>query len=1096
MATLEELLANEPSWVVPGTERYSELQRQADERGFVENLQDGFRQSALSSGLDLIEDEVVPMLGGEENTWGVRNAPRRFATTAKVLLGGKRAGPEEDYVDEHYDDLIKGIPSQFHEEIFKGDNLEAAQRARARILDQLERGRRAGNEYGFTDNLAIFAGSMLDVDLPLIAVTGGGFKAAVIAGRTMNAAKAMGLSPKAAMTLSSSTVGLNAGAQAGLVVGAADARWTETRGWTAVAETALSAMLLGGAFNTVLRGDRALAVQAARDDLHRRIANDDPALVDPVQPNDSAVGMPEGTYRKHMGPALIVEEGDSLNAAATPRTRVNLAADPASEIISPETSAWTRMAEDWAFQNDWASIKEEAKDDIALRLANMKWFNVAGQDYMRLYNSNSPTANYLAGAVFESGTSYGRGGWTSAIGNKQYANYIMSPLQDMDRHRRTYTKRSGNTDFYREVMLQQNARRQGRTRQADDAVVSAADQLNVSAQRAAEVLTGRDGQIPVKGADEITYKEGYLPYNWSSTTLRKINEGLVTRDELRNAISQEVARVSGVGADVADTVAGAYIRRAIAKDAQFDMNIGNILNADGRQSILEALLDHGVDETRANSVLNSLTTSMEERGKQSFLRGRLDLDLDKQVNANLKLVDFIEPDLMHTWHGYSRRVAGAGALARQGITSRADRSSAIRAMQTEQRALGEEVIPAELMEAMLSHFDGGVIKGYSYGKLENGIGEVPALVKSLTSASMLGKMVFAQLGETGATMAQHGLVDYYKAAIQPLFDRMAKADRDALLQDFEFFYGAVGVEHKTLLDYANLDEIPDLELDRKLLSRAQHVAVQANKWQNIITGFDAVRTWQQKTVFALNMGKMLRFAREYDTLTPAQLNRVHNDIGLTRLDMAELKYLQDSGTVTPENSLQMDQWPQDLAMKYGAAVVRASKIAVQDTFAGESSAWLHTSWGTIMTQFMSFPLTAIQKQVVRNIRFSDMESLTTLMLGMATAFMALTARDTLAGTERTLEERAKLAFNYSNMTGWMPMFYDPAMTMLGLEDYRINSYGPHSDLDPPALATMNRALRLPGAIADKVTGNADWNDDQSLKALPFSNMLGISGLLF
>ena len=100
-------------------------------------------------------------------------------------------------------------------------------------------------------------------------------------------------------------------------------------------------------------------------------------------------------------------------------------------------------------------------------------------------------------------------------------------------------------------------------------------------------------------------------------------------------------------------------------------------------------------------------------------------------------------------------------------------------------------------------------------------------------------------------------------------------------------------------------------------------------------------------------------------------------------------------------------------------------------------------------------------------------------------------RDAIDGRERSLGELAKTAFGYSNLTGWVPMVVDPALTMMGMEDYRVNQYGPHNDYTPATITWLNNAARLPGAIADTVTGQADYWDEQSLRALPFANIAGL-----
>jgi hypothetical protein len=195
------------------------------------------------------------------------------------------------------------------------------------------------------------------------------------------------------------------------------------------------------------------------------------------------------------------------------------------------------------------------------------------------------------------------------------------------------------------------------------------------------------------------------------------------------------------------------------------------------------------------------------------------------------------------------------------------------------------------------------------------------------------------------------------------------------------------------------------------------------------------------------------------------------------------------------NRINPDQWDADQALTFGAAITRNMNQVVQKSMAGEADAWMHTTVGSLITHLKTFPLQAMQKQFIRNARHMDQQGLNTVLMGMATAGAAVMIRDLIDGRERDPADLAKAALGYSNMTGWVPMAVDPVMTVLGLEDYRINQYGPHSQATVPALDWTNRAMRLPGAAADQLTGQADWHDEQSLRALPYANTVFLSWML-
>ena len=104
-------------------------------------------------------------------------------------------------------------------------------------------------------------------------------------------------------------------------------------------------------------------------------------------------------------------------------------------------------------------------------------------------------------------------------------------------------------------------------------------------------------------------------------------------------------------------------------------------------------------------------------------------------------------------------------------------------------------------------------------------------------------------------------------------------------------------------------------------------------------------------------------------------------------------------------------------------------------------------------------------------------------------------RAAVDGKEMTPEEHAKRAFGYSNMTGFLPMVYDPLMTVMGLDDYRFNQFGRHSEIMPPILSWANDAHRLPGALVASATGTADYDDMSAKRTLPFANTMLFGDML-
>jgi len=1142
MATLDELLANEPEWVVPGTGRYEDLKRQADDRTVLENVSEGFQGTALGQGLQLAREEGGRIARdrtieqtGEAPTSALDPRLIGNATLAvgEVLLFGERAGPSENYKEDNFDALIEGIPSQYHEEIFQGNNLASAQRARARIMQQLERGRRQANQFGLGDNLALMAGGLVDVDLPLALMTGGGFKAAQVAGKALAAGKALGLSPQASLRLSSAATGLSGGLQAGAVIGAAEANWTETRGWTAVADVALTTALMAGVANPILRGDRDVGIAAARDQLHRMVAEDNPALTAKVETNPSTAPVLQIGDTVAEGSAQVQDLVDSTAGAQAVTLqpgvrRTDLSLDPTGSV-SETTERIVRQAEDNIHNSGWRDQKLADSEEWWTRVAMSGAFNLTTGNFRSLYQSDSAVLNFMAANVFESPHGLGRGQYTAAAGMENYHRVIMTPIaRDVSTAANGWARRNNQTSmgsgfgisdqglrqFNREIMLHRNEMAMGRTPTSrDPEVIQAAKAYEQAAQNGVSTLRGREGQTAVDGFEGFPDRVGYSPQMWQARRMMELEQaGIIRRDDVTESMANAYTKANpGTSADDWRAVAGAVINRAVARETEVDTNLVNLLSGDGREFLRESLLNNGMKDAEAEALIERLTGKLEDQGKENFAKSRNEIDLSMQIptsdGSDVRIVDLLDQDLHGVWQRYARRAAGSAALARIGITNRAQRESFITAAQTEQRALGEEVMDADLIRAMFSNFNGGPVHGYtSFSGINEGVGTEIATIKRLTNLALLGKVAFAQLGETGASIVQVGYENWARRGVTAAFDKELKAGNKELLDDMSYIMGDLGFDHDTFAEWLDLDDVSRTDKDG-IVGLASRFSSRGEYVQSMISAFNSVRGYQQRIASMGIVDRVVRAADESmrtgNSIDEKLMRRFQADLGLDQEAFTQLEQLLNSGVIEMAerkgqryvNRININKWDPTFADTFASAITRNMNQVVQKSMAGEQDAWMSTHWGAIMTHLKTFPLQAIQKQFVRNLRHNDTQGLATLLAGVATAGMAISVRDAVDGKERTLEERSRLAFSYSNMLGWIPMFHDPAMTALGLEDLRFNAYGPHSDYTPPVISQLNRASRLPGAIADTITGEDDWYDQQSLRALPFSNLPGLHRIL-
>ena len=541
----------------------------------------------------------------------------------------------------------------------------------------------------------------------------------------------------------------------------------------------------------------------------------------------------------------------------------------------------------------------------------------------------------------------------------------------------------------------------------------------------------------------------------------------------------------------------------------------SLLQGDGKEFLRDSLERGGLDKDHVDGIMKRLGDAADERGKEGFAKRRNSLDLYEDVlteadglSDSVKIVDLLDGDLSGTWQRYARRVSGSSALARQGITSRAGRNTVIAAVHAEQRALGEAITPAQELHAMFSHFDGGAVKGWS--ELITGKGSEPAsagpaaaLAKRMVNLAWLGKLGMTQLGETGAVIHQNGIQTFLQTSGLRNFAEEIKAGNKALLDEMSFLVGAIGEDQRLFAQHLNLDEVSGID-GTDFMSRANKFASDASYVQGYVSMFNTVRGWQQKTAALGVVNKVfkeLRAAAELgEELAPGRKARMWSDLGLDGETLTRLDQLIASGVIefSPEgfvNRMNIDKWDGDLQDIVGSSITRNINQVVQKSMVGEQDAWISTGFGSVLSHLKTFPMGATHKQFARHFRHNDPEAYGVVVAGLATAGIASILREGLdqAGGKESewmsSKDHAKRAFGYSNMTGFMPMAYDPLMTVLGMEDKRFNQYGRHSEIMPPVLSWANDAIRLPGALGASLTGTADYDDMKAKRTLPFANTI-------
>lgn len=1018
--------------------------------------------------------------------------------------------------------LTADVPREFWEDIFDQPTLASAQRRKADIQKELSTKQVLGMQKGLSQ-AAVLAGSLVDLDAPLAFASGGSVFGAKVAGK----AARLG----AGATRAAVKGGAVAGLETGLVIGGGELAFGLTSDWVDAAAIALTAPAFGAAGGLLNKGAPEItagleARQNFLDDVRKGIYD--------WEEVPSMNAYVPGAWRDQPvaetidGEAFDVPEFNpyaSLSAAAPrqgPAVYPGLK-DPLGRASDTDRE-WIQTSRKWAYNYDVKDKRSYVMNDLLGSVSTKPWFNLGTGDTMSLFKSEATMAHHAAAAIFDMpGGQLRAGGPANAaqlqnmyqrrIGGhyaevdtlmNQWAQEQGQPLVNM--FGKNYgASRKAQAEFNKRVMLDLNNAAMGRPRDPDSRIRLAAEAYNQAGKESGAIAKGMPGEIPLEGADRMN-KDWYMPYRANGNKIAKyLIDKVFSQKELEDAVSASyLAAGSVLSKDIADIVAKAWVGRFVGRAAKIDDSMISVFSSDGREFLRESLKINGMSDQQIEGIMSRFDGEMNEAGKMSSLKHRNDLDFSTPIgNSGVSIVDLMRTDLDQVYTGYAREIAGQSALARHGITSKTKEKEYISALLTEQRMLGETPMDGNKLKAMFSTFHAGPEWGYSFGQTNEGVGVVSEL-KSLASLSALQLNVFAQAAETAVGIVASGISRSKGAHIWGRYvdDAFAASDK-AKLKELGMFMGNIGQDHRTLRAHLSLDDSLEYQHGSTALNtamtRVREFLDQANYVSGAVSGLNFVRSKQQETAVLGMMDRVVREIRDGNMDMFKDGGRLQRDLGLTE-DLADrIKELIDNGTITWGkfnhkgedfeyiDRLNLHDWPEDLAQDFAASLNRSMNQSVQHAVAGERDRWTYTTWGSMISHLQTFPLLAVQKQFFRNAMSKDREAALQAMFGVGMAYAALYVRDKVTGKERSAEDRAKAAFGYANVTGWMPMYSDPLMSAIGFDDMRFNQFGATSSpLQVPMVDILGSLWGAPQAATKFLTGQQmDYDDKQSVRAIPF-----------
>lgn len=679
-------------------------------------------------------------------------------------------------------------------------------------------------------------------------------------------------------------------------------------------------------------------------------------------------------------------------------------------------------------------------------------------------------------------------------------------------HALNLAERNRQTEnFNKQVMLELENLRLGGSMsdKADPDVLRAATAINDTMKY--DLATGKKYDVP--GYRDIPDSEGYFPRRVTTSAIdsqMRRARGLgtnISEKSIRQMWSEYYAHMSGLSIDEARKVANMVMQRAKTNAEGSSSSLYELLSENGDEFLRGALKAQGIGDNDIDRVMASLIGKSDERGKQGFMKGRVDGDLRFVASNGLRVVDFVDTDIESIVTARSRSTTGRAALAEKGIRTKHDIETIKAAVQHEQRLAAPLDKPANVLEgvqdfidrdaqvtndyldAIFEHFTGG-------GRITDKTAAFATRLKRMAVLSTMNGLGLTQFAESGAIMGAMGWRRFVQDLPANIRSDLSNPKSD-LIQELQVL-GTLVPEERLWNAKLAADMDESLHAKSEWAKYYDQLTGMGLKAQGVISGMNRIRYAQQKMSMMLTIDKTMRLVAGLDGgITPERARSIGlSDDLVTRLKNVQQHVSWDGDRV---QMLNLDQWGDEaLVDEFARTMQIATDQLVQKARLGESNiVFSGNGLASLLGQFLSYPLTAIQKQAARNAYIGDSEALLQLMYGFLFAGTVGMAKQVIAGRYENLEatEFARQGFTMANITGWVPLISDPLMRLIGADNLTFNPYG-NVLRTPPAIDVVNRTLQSPAGLIGLLDGEISGADKANLRFLPLiGNWYGTTALL-
>lgn len=568
----------------------------------------------------------------------------------------------------------------------------------------------------------------------------------------------------------------------------------------------------------------------------------------------------------------------------------------------------------------------------------------------------------------------------------------------------------------------------------------------------------------------------------------------------------------------ADAVAEAYISRAmdnrVSAAESYRQSTGKDID-----DLKEKLEEAGVPNDVIEDFLKS--TEKQEAVKHMSDRARLSLEPDLRTEVNgLSAIDLFDSNLPKLLESYTIDAAGGAAMAKLGFKTREEFDEFLKA--THQHGLNQGIDPAEL-EVQIGMIREGVdmLYGRSINKYAHeGWSRNLSRLRDITALLRLQAVGLSAIPESARAITNRGLKEFMRQVpAAATIIRGSRAQReggkfsgtftDPELRELDEVLQYAGEDHVIYPNAMRSDEVEEAGFRKGFGAKLDTWLAQGRRIHELTSFFRMFQGGGEK-IAARSLNRNIR-RWMYDEGDDLRLRQQQmDDAGWSDGFLDEMKAWVKANPATDTyegktiNVFDFGRMPEEMRERYTIGVQRLVARDMQRAFVGETPTFMHKLLGQTITQFRSFSITSLDKQLIHDIRHDRAAGALILMWSAGLGLMAhsiagainmdenaFDTQNMLFGTWNRMGQTASLGIAADGLAtlGLLPDDLMAAPNRYGFRSYGFNSV-PTFGLAEDAVRTASKTTDF--MFSEDSNYGAEDVINQWQKVIPFGKAVGIN----